>query len=215
MSSCYDETVTKFGLSDTHLYLLKQIPPKTVVLELGPSSGYMTKALAEAGCEVDAIELNKSDAQKAARYCRRMVTGSIEDPESFAELTGPYDVVLAADVLEHLRSPESTLEKIHGLLIPNGLLLVSLPNIAHWRVRLNLLFGQFDYTDVGILDRTHMRFFTLKTAKEMFLSLGFKIEQVVSVTFSGYFASVLLKNLLRKVLPTLFSTGFVFHLRKN
>lgn len=214
MSSHYDETVKKLGLSDTHQHLLNQIPSKSAVLELGPSAGYMTKVLAEKGCTVDAIELNEEDAKKAAAYCRKIVIGSIENSESFAKLTGLYDIVLAADVLEHLRSPENTLQQIRKLIGPNSLVLVSLPNVAHWRVRLSLLFGRFDYTDVGILDRTHLCFFTLKTAKEMFSSLGFKIEQVVTITFSGRSAAVLLKNLLRKFLPTLFSTGFVFHLRK-
>jgi 2-polyprenyl-3-methyl-5-hydroxy-6-metoxy-1,4-benzoquinol methylase len=91
--------------------ILSHVPGRSAVLELGASSGYMTKELVDAGCVVDAIEINPEDAAKASRYCRRIVVGSVEESESFASLTGPYDVVLMADILEHLRSPESALRQ--------------------------------------------------------------------------------------------------------
>ena len=200
------------GLSETHLYLISQIPPQSVVLELGPASGYMTKILAEKGCVVDAIEINGKDAQKAAPYCRKIVVGSVENEESFAPLTGPYHVVLMADILEHLRMPEKTLAQVRQRLAPDGAALVSLPNVAYWRMRLELLRGRFDYTDTGLLDRTHVRFFTLKTATEMFTGAGFRIAHI-AVTPPTVPRFGRLKEWVKKTWPALFSFNFIFHLR--
>lgn len=177
-TSPYDAAVARTGLSETHRCLLDLIPAGARVLEVGSSSGYMTQVLVERGCTVDAIELNPDDAAKAARYCRKMVVGSAEESSTYQELKGPYDVVLMADVLEHLRSPEVALHEARQRLDTNGRLLASLPNVAHWTMRLELLKGRFEYTDVGLLDRTHVRFFTLKTAKEMFEGAGLAVDGV-------------------------------------
>lgn len=211
-TSVYDGAVQQEGFSETHRYLLQQIPDKSTVLELGPASGYMTKVLAERGCLVDAIELNAQDAQKASGYCRKIIVGSLEDETNFASLTGPYQVALMADVLEHLRRPEIVLRRVRKLLAPEGLALVSLPNVVYWRMRLEYLRGRFDYTDMGILDRTHLRFFTLKTATAMFEACGFRIERMATpipagVTLRG------VKLWLRKVSPSFFAFNFVFHLK--
>ncbi len=212
ISSHYDAEFQRLGLSETHRYLLSQIPPGCTVLELGPASGYMTQILAAKGCVVDAIEINPQDAAKAARYCRRMIVGSVEEAANFAELPGPYDVVLMADVLEHLRAPQNTLNIIKEKLAPDGLALVSLPNIAFWKMRWALLCGRFDYTDTGLLDRTHLRFFTLKTAAAMFHDAGFRLTKAVvpprHIPRLGK-----LKMAVMKAWPALFSINMVYHLR--
>lgn len=212
ISSVYDQAVQEEGLSETHRYLLQQIPPNCRVLELGPASGYMTRALAERGCRVDAIELNEKDAQKAAPFCRQLIVGSVEDEASFSSLQGPYQVALMADILEHLREPEKTLQRIRNLLAPEGLALVSLPNIVYWRMRLEFLRGRFEYTDMGTLDRTHLRFFTLHTAGAMFHAAGFRVEKVVTPTPQEASWRTL-KQWLRAIAPSLFAFNFVFHLR--
>jgi SAM-dependent methyltransferase len=73
---------------------------------------------------------------------------------------GPYDVVVAADVLEHLRTPERILDQVQAMLAPEGRLIVSVPNIGHWYPRARIALGLFDYDQRGILDNSHMRFFT-------------------------------------------------------
>jgi 2-polyprenyl-3-methyl-5-hydroxy-6-metoxy-1,4-benzoquinol methylase len=211
-TSYYDEAVKEFGLSELHRYLLAQVAPGSTVLELGPASGYMTKVLAAKGCRVDAIEINPRDAAKAAPYCRKLIVGSIEEAASFAELSGPYQVALMADVLEHLRAPEKTLSAVRQRLAPNGAALVSLPNIAYWKMRLDLLRGRFEYTDTGLLDRTHLRFFTLKTAKEMFAQAGFRMTQLVvpppTIPRLGR-----LKERVKRNWPSLFSLSLIYHLQ--
>lgn len=212
ISSHYDALFERFGFSETHRYLLSQIPTGSTVLELGPASGYMTKILAERGCLVDAMEINPQDAAKAAPYCRRMIVGSIEDIKNFAELHGPYQVILLADILEHLRQPENVLTIIREKLAPTGIVLASLPNIAFWKMRLELLTGRFEYTDTGLLDRTHLRFFTLKTAIAMFTAAGFRVTNVVvpprDIPRWGK-----LKMAIMKAWPALFSINMVYHLR--
>jgi len=211
-SSVYDRAVQQEGLSETHRYLLQQIPPNCRVLELGPASGYMTRAMAERGCLVDAIELNEKDAQKAAPFCHRLIVGSVEDEANFSSLPGPYQVALLADILEHLRQPEKTLQIVRRLLAPEGLALVSLPNIVYWRMRLEFLRGRFEYTDMGTLDRTHLRFFTLHTAAAMFNAAGFRVEKVETPT-PREASWRTIKQWLRKTAPSLFAFNFVFHLR--
>jgi len=90
------------------------------------------------------------------------------EPESF-------DVFVLSNILEHLRDPVATLRRLVPLLRPTGRILVDLPNVAHWDVRLRLLRGRWDYEDAGILDRTHLRFYTRKTAREMLRETGFEI----------------------------------------
>jgi 2-polyprenyl-3-methyl-5-hydroxy-6-metoxy-1,4-benzoquinol methylase len=178
-TSHYDRAVRQLGLSETHLCILNRVPEGAAVLELGPASGYMTEVLASKGCAVDAIEVNPHDAAKAARHCRKMVIGSIEEERAWNGLTGAYRVVIAADVLEHLRSPELALAHMRRRMTPESRALVSLPNVAFWEMRLRLLLGRFEYTDTGVLDRTHLRFYTMKTAVEMFADAGLEVEDVV------------------------------------
>ena len=90
----------------------------------------------------------------------------------------PFDVVVCADVLEHLPEPHLLLSLILTWLRPGGVVLVSLPNVANVSVRLALLSGHFRYAERGILDRTHLRFYTLETARELLTTAGFRIRGV-------------------------------------
>ncbi len=91
---------------------------------------------------------------------------------------GSLDVLMCLDVLEHLRDPGAALQRLAPLLKPRGRLIVSLPNIQYIKVSVPLLFGRFDYTDEGVLDRTHLRFFTRRSALGMISASGFEIERV-------------------------------------
>jgi 2-polyprenyl-3-methyl-5-hydroxy-6-metoxy-1,4-benzoquinol methylase len=211
-TSAYDRGVRAFGLSETHRYILGQVPPGSTVLELGPSSGYMTREFAARQCVVDAIEVNPIDAQVAAPHCRTMVVGSAEDPSVFERLQNLYDVAVMADVLEHLRDPEATLRRVGALLRPSGFAVVSLPNVAHWRMRLALLVGKFEYTETDLLDRTHLRFYTRESAVRLFLTTGFEVlEVVVPPAPPSRFRAA--HSLVRRSMPTLFSVNFIFRLR--
>jgi 2-polyprenyl-3-methyl-5-hydroxy-6-metoxy-1,4-benzoquinol methylase len=135
------------------------------VLEVGTATGYLTSEMAQRGCKVTGVEQDPEMARVAGPHCHRMVVGDIEVME-FASL-GRFDAIIFGDVLEHLRDPQAALRKAVGLLKPDGKILISVPNIANIWVRLNLLMGRFNYSRVGILDETHLHFFTLKTARRL------------------------------------------------
>lgn len=112
----------------------------------------------------------------------RLGGGAIVDVESLTRLPRGYDVVLSADLLEHLTEPQRMLRQIRESLPPGGLLLISVPNVAHVYIRLALLFGSFTYAERGILDRTHRIFFTRSSLRELLREEGFQIErEAVSV----------------------------------
>jgi len=161
---------------------LALIPPGSKVLEIGPAAGHMTQLLCTRGCDVTAIEANPELGALASRFCTSLVCGDIERIDLTSTLGAErFDVILLGDVLEHLARPESVLHKLREYLTPTGFLVVSVPNIAHCDVRLALLDGKFDYQEQGILDCTHMRFFTLHTLKELFGDSRYAISNLVRV----------------------------------
>lgn len=174
-------------LGPAHRAVVGRVPRGSRVLELGCATGYLTRALLERGCAVVAVD---NDAAALSRARGTGVTALLLDLEHAAalvELTpyGPYDVIVCADVLEHLRDPTGVLAALAALLRPGGSVVVSLPNVGFWRNRLALLRGRWDYTDQGILDRTHLRFFTPATARVMATDAGLEVhaEQAVSESF--------------------------------
>jgi len=88
-----------------------------------------------------------------------------------------FDVVLLADVLEHLVMPDATLRQLREVLAPDGALIISLPNVVHWVTRLKISLGQFNYELWGTLDHTHLRFFTKKTARALIEAAGYRITR--------------------------------------
>jgi 2-polyprenyl-3-methyl-5-hydroxy-6-metoxy-1,4-benzoquinol methylase len=150
------------------------------------------------------------------------VEASLDDPLDFG---ADFDVVVAADVLEHVAHPEQLVAAIRNWVRPGGLLLASVPNVANIAVRTSLLFGRFRYADRGILDQTHLRFFTRATATELIENAGFRIERVAPTAIPAELASPLLAaRPLRRAIragaraaarlrPTLFGYQFVFEAR--
>jgi 2-polyprenyl-3-methyl-5-hydroxy-6-metoxy-1,4-benzoquinol methylase len=102
----------------------------------------------------------------------------ISDLEKVKHLPGGADAIVAADVLEHLRDATALLKLIRSALAPNGKVFISVPNIANITVRLGLLFGIFEYRDRGILDNTHLRFYTLRTIRREVEAAGFQVIAV-------------------------------------
>ena len=160
------------------------VPSGARVLEVGPGNGVVGAWLAaHKGCTVVGVEYVPEAAQAAAARFAHMITCSIEDPAVQAQVRelAPYDADIFADVLEHLVDPWGVLATLRPLLSPGGRVLLSVPNIAHWTARLNLLRGRFDYTDGYLMDRTHLRWFTWKSAREMAKRSGYRVlaEQTV------------------------------------
>jgi 2-polyprenyl-3-methyl-5-hydroxy-6-metoxy-1,4-benzoquinol methylase len=152
------------------------------VLDVGCATGYLAAELARRGCTVVGVEFDPVAAQQARAFCREVVVGDLESEAVRADVqravadAGGVDTVICADVLEHLRDPWAVLAWLRTLLDPGGRAIVSVPNIAHWTARRALLRGRFDYADFGLLDRTHLRFFTRASATELAHRAGFAVQ---------------------------------------
>jgi 2-polyprenyl-3-methyl-5-hydroxy-6-metoxy-1,4-benzoquinol methylase len=157
---------------------LELIPDGSRVLEIGTAAGHVTRALKRKGCEVTGIELDEELARLAAPACRRIIVGDIETLDLDTELAEEFDVVLCGDVLEHLKNPDAALQKLKRRLAPTGQLVVSIPNVAHGSIRLSLLQGRFSYVPEGLLDATHLRFFTHSSLVEFFDRNGLEIRDL-------------------------------------
>lgn len=143
------------------------------VLEIGTATGYLTAEMVKLGCTVTGVEQDAEMAGIATEYCDQMLVENIETLD-FEKLS-QYDAIVLGDVLEHLRNPRDVLQKLAKRLKPGGKVLMSLPNVANIWVRLNLLLGRFNYTRVGILDESHLRFFTLQTSKKLASDSGLDV----------------------------------------
>lgn len=151
--------------------------PGSRVFEGGVSSGYFARVLTEVGRRVDGHEIDPSAAEEARAVCEHVHEGDLQEFDVDA-LDGTYDLMLFGDTLEHIPDPPAVLRRLRTRLAPDGHLIVSIPNIANWTVRLQLLFGRFRYTDRGLLDRTHLRFYTVATLPEMLADAGFRVTKL-------------------------------------
>ena len=149
------------------------------VLEVGAATGYVTKELKKRGCRVTCIESDHKMALIAKRFCEEIIVEDVEEID-LGEVLGrkKFDVVLLGSILEHLREPEKVLKKLIKLLKPSGYVVATIPNIAHGSVRLSLLTGKFEYRSNGLLDRTHLRFFTRESMERMFRNVGLDIVEI-------------------------------------
>jgi 2-polyprenyl-3-methyl-5-hydroxy-6-metoxy-1,4-benzoquinol methylase len=205
------------GLGSSHQWLLERIPVGASVLDCGCAGGFFARAAIESrNAVVDGVEIDAEAARGAAGICRRIFVGSLDDPEFLRSLSGDlYDRVLFGDVLEHLARPELALSRAAELLAPGGRILVAVPNVAYWGIRLDLLRGRFDYTDSGLMDRTHLRFFTYHSVRELVRAAGCRVvEQDLTVRMSvpGLLGG-LLRGLVRR-LPNLFAYQTLLELEK-
>ncbi|HLD58183.1 MAG TPA: class I SAM-dependent methyltransferase [archaeon] len=177
------------------------------ILEFGCGKGFVSEQLKKNACRVTAVEINPESAKLAEKFCEKIFLGNIETMD-FSKVGEGFDIAIFGDVLEHLKNPPEILEKTKKLLDENGRIIVSVPNIANWKIRLKLLFGKFDYASEGILDRTHLKFFTLETIKKTVQEAGFGIEKVFFVP-SAPVPTMAMKKLFSRVLPAAFSFQFV------
>lgn len=146
------------------------------VLDVGAATGMLGRALRGAGLRLTALEPNPAWADAARPWYDRVLCTTVEAAPD-APLAG-HDAVVCADVLEHLADPLAVLRRLVSLQAPHTRVIVSVPNVANLVIRLQLLAGRFDYADRGILDRTHLRFFTARTLVALCHDAGLAIDQL-------------------------------------
>jgi 2-polyprenyl-3-methyl-5-hydroxy-6-metoxy-1,4-benzoquinol methylase len=138
----------------------RMVEPGQRVLELGTGPGTVTRILHSKGCKVTGVEMDSETLAMCAPFCERTLQANLEDPAWHASLAGEkFDVVMCADVLEHLRDPRPLLSLLPTFLNDTGCVLMSLPNATHLSVVASLMAGRFPYQSKGLLDNTHLRFF--------------------------------------------------------
>jgi len=126
------------------------------------------------------IELNPEAAATAAERLDKVIVGDVEQlPDSAMPFAaGTVDALVYADVLEHLVDPWALLKRHAGWLAPDGVVVACIPNMAHWSVHVHLLMGEWPHLEQGLFDRTHLRFFTLTSIRQLFASAGLQIVEV-------------------------------------
>ncbi len=162
---------------DSRYRLARLTRNSPAVLDVGCAVGYIGEFLRRSSPArwLAGIEIDPGAAEKARPHYDQVIVGSIDDPAVWNQLRRRVDAMIFGDVLEHTADPVMVLGMARPKLSDDGLIVVSIPNIGHFKVRLRLLLGKFEYEDWGIMDRTHLRFFTLKTAQEMLRQAGFVV----------------------------------------
>ena len=161
----------------SHAQLIRLTGRNKDVLEVGPATGYVTKILQQRGCRVWCIENDPEAAIIADAFCERMIIANVETIDFMSTIRDQrFDIVTFGDVLEHLVDPMGVLIRVKDVLKPGGHVVASVPNVAHASIRLSLLGGRFEYTEMGLLDRTHLRFFTEESLAGLFRDAGYEVR---------------------------------------
>lgn len=178
----YEATVSASD-GTSHGHMLDLIGGGKTVLDVGCATGYLARALVERGCQVSGVELVPEAAEEARPVLDQLVVGDLTTLDLAAELgEARFDCVVAGDILEHLADPAPVLRSLVGLLAPGGSVVVSTPNVSHGSLRLALLQGRWQYLDRGLLDRTHLRFFTRASLLELLHDAGLSVVQMHPTT---------------------------------
>jgi len=154
---------------------IRALPPGLRLLDLGAAGGHLGRAVRDRCAFLAGVE---PDAAMASSAREGYDDWRSADALSCGEWTTPFDAVVCGDVLEHLAQPDILLARIHSWLRAGGTLLVSLPNVANVSIRAGLLLGRFPYAERGILDRTHLRFYTRRSAVDLVASAGFDVREI-------------------------------------
>jgi 2-polyprenyl-3-methyl-5-hydroxy-6-metoxy-1,4-benzoquinol methylase len=176
-------------VSDRHLYdydvdptsdtaparVCRMVGSGKKVLEIGAGPGSITRVLKSQSNAITALELDETAIPFLEKHCDRVIPANLNDADWTSRFEDRFDAIIAADVLEHLVDPWTTLERMKTLLAPGGAIVVSVPHASHACILACLLHEDVEYRDWGLLDRTHIRFFGLQNLEAMFARAGLKI----------------------------------------
>ena len=191
------------------------------ILDVGCGAGALGMTLKGAGaCSVSGVTHDPAEADLARTRLDDVYLADLEKELPPALAASKFDVVVASHVLEHLRDPGQVLGRLKDLVAPGGCLVVALPNVLFWKTRLQFLTGRFRYTEGGILDRTHLRFFDRASARALCRGDEWSVEldlaegHLPGSRFLGPLAS-LVDGIALRILPGLLAWQFIFRLRKS
>jgi len=162
-------------------------------LDCGCGAGDNARLLVSWGWDVVGITLSPDERSSASKFCRSTYLHDLESGIP-GNAKGPFDLIVLSHVLEHLLNPGRVLQDAQRVLVPNGVVAVALPNVLNWRYRRQFVLGRFEYEEGGIMDNTHVRFYTYESGKRLLEANGFRV--IVS-TVDGSFPL----RYVRKALP--------------
>lgn len=187
---------------EAHSLVLSNIENNKRVLDLGCATGYMGAYLKNyKDCEVWGVEMEKSLFKLAKKNLDKTFNADLRDIKKLKIPKRKFDYILLADVLEHILFYDDLLMTISKFLNKKGRIIISTPNIAHISVRYNLLFGRFSYQDKGILDKTHIHFFTKNHLLETIKRAGYAID---SIEYSSDFGQLPILGKYLRYVPKVF-----------
>lgn len=174
------------------------IPPNTVVLDVGCNVGLLGETLKSKNVITDGIDINEEALKRASVHYRQVYRRDLYQSKLDLPEKNQYDYIVFGDVLEHVPRPDLLLMDVRKHLKPDGRIIVSLPNVARFEIRLGLLFGQFKYGP-GILSEDHLRFYTRDTGMELIRNCGYIVERTLPTGLGARF----------RILPTLTAFQFI------
>ena len=177
MAGKYNSYLDQLSENTSHRIILSSIAPDSAVLECGCASGYMTQYMKEnLHAKVSIVEQNQSDYEIACQYAEDGICTNLEEKKWIDYFSKKrFDYILFADVLEHLHNPEIVLRRATDMLKENGTIVVSVPNIGHADIIINLMNGRWNYTPLGLLDNSHIHFWAEKNLNDLFLNSGLAV----------------------------------------
>lgn len=186
------------GIIPTH------IKKGTVVLDVGCNTGYLAKVLRKKHVICDGIDINKEALAKAKKYCRKVYRRDLYSGRLNID-NSKYDYILFMDLLEHIPRPDLLLKNSLKYLKNSGRIIISLPNVARAEIRLQLFFGNFDYTYGGILNEDHLRHFTRRSAVKMIQESSLQILEIIPTGLGHQL----------RIFPTLTAFQFIYVCQKK
>ena len=191
---------SKLFLGSSHSWAIEKLgrlDSESSALDIGPGSGVIGKWLQGQGISnISAVEIDAA-AREHVKPFYKQVADSLERLEN-----QKFDAIILLDVIEHMAEPERFLQSVTEYLKPGGFILISVPNIAHWSVRFQLLFGFFEYTNRGLLDRTHLQLFNRRRVTRL-------EKSAANLKALEYNSSILPLEL---VFPEIITTSYPFEL---
>jgi 2-polyprenyl-3-methyl-5-hydroxy-6-metoxy-1,4-benzoquinol methylase len=185
--SRYHASIDPNEENNSHTAMLRMVGFNKRVLEAGCASGHVSERLNAQGCTVVGVEIEADIVEPAMQWLERAIIGNVEEESLWAELGDElFDVILFGDVLEHLKDPLFTLRESAKHLAPSGTVVISAPNIAHADVKIALINGDFPYSEDGLLDRTHIHFFTKDSLIELIREAGMAVVEISRITVPAF-----------------------------
>jgi SAM-dependent methyltransferase len=195
-----DKTYSNSGDERLVGHFSRFLPCGRLCLDVGCGAGGNAAMLSRNGWIVDGITISESEARLAGSVCREVTIHDLERGLPGTIKPESYDVILASHVLEHVFYPQRLLRDCWQALKPSGGIIVVLPNLLFWRNRLKMALGRFEYQDVGIMDYTHCRWYTFRSARALLEGHHFEVIESVAdgqILSGNGLPDILEKGLLR------------------